>query len=89
MAADSQHVYWANFRSIGRANLDGTGVDQNFIPNIDNNQGQAVAVDGQHVYWTAAGAGGDGRIGRESGRQRSRQRLHRASGLYAAGPGCR
>ena len=50
----------------------------------------AVAVKGQPPYWTAAGAGGDGRMGRaRSGRQRSRQQLHRASGLFAAGPGCR
>ena len=33
VAVDAAHVYWANTlaRTIGRANLDGTGVDQSFI----------------------------------------------------------
>ena len=34
---------------VGRANLDGTGVDQSFIT-FDGNP-SAVAVDGAHVYW--------------------------------------
>ena len=54
IAADSAHVYWANenqpdFDTIGRANLDGTGVDQRFIEGAINPCG--VAVDGAHVYW--------------------------------------
>ena len=39
VAVDGAHVYWASdyseLRSIGRANLDGTGVDQNFIATGD------------------------------------------------------
>ena len=33
MAVDGQHIYWANYGggTIGRANLDGTGVNQSFI----------------------------------------------------------
>jgi len=33
IAVDSGHIYWGNLfnHSIGRANLDGTGVNQNFI----------------------------------------------------------
>ena len=53
MAVDAAHVYWANSRStgtIGRANLDGTGVDQSFITGVDLPGG--VAVDAAHVYWT-------------------------------------
>ena len=53
------HVYWAWGTSInpfdpapsgiGRANLDGTGVDQNFI--IFHGNPIAIAVDGAHIYW--------------------------------------
>ena len=61
VAVDSQHVYWANYTSeggkngttIGRANLDGTGVEQGFIAGASEPYG--VAVDGQHVYWTNRG----------------------------------
>jgi hypothetical protein len=43
-------VYWANeSRTIGRANLDGTGVDRSFIP---AGGFPGVAVDAAHVYWT-------------------------------------
>jgi hypothetical protein len=37
-------VYWANSRAdtIGRANLDGTGVDQSFIAGASGTQGVAV-----------------------------------------------
>ncbi len=42
---------WANARgnAIGRANLDGTNVNEHFIAGAD--QTQAVAVDSDHVYW--------------------------------------
>jgi hypothetical protein len=56
-------VYWANhqglngsqvvgFNSIGRANLNGTGADQNFIP-LGDDFPCGVAVDDAHVYWTS------------------------------------
>jgi hypothetical protein len=54
-AAQTAHgfVYWSNNDSdgsIGRANLDGGGVTQSFVPGpIDFACG--VAVDGSHVYW--------------------------------------
>ena len=44
---------WRGVR-IGRANLDGTGVDQNFILVRTNeffDYPCGVAVDGEHVYW--------------------------------------
>jgi sugar lactone lactonase YvrE len=40
--------------SIGRANLDGTGVDQSFVPTASAAYG--VAVDGAHVYWVNGGS---------------------------------
>ena len=42
-------IYWAGGSAIGRANLDGTGVDQSFIGGLGLID---VAVDGEHVYWT-------------------------------------
>ena len=57
----AQHVYWANSGTgtIGRANLDGTGVNQSFITGAGSPAG--VAVDGQHVYWANSGNGTIGR----------------------------
>ena len=68
MAVDGAHVYWVSKYSdsapgppdlaspgtgaIGRANLDGTGVDPNFISGISLPAG-GVAVDGSHLYWTS------------------------------------
>jgi streptogramin lyase len=44
------YVYWgaSDGDAIGRANLDGSGVDQSLIA-ASNPHG--VAVDGQHIYW--------------------------------------
>lgn len=46
-------VYWANGgidgTTIGRANNDGTGVDNNFITGAREPCG--VAVDAKHIYW--------------------------------------
>ena len=52
MAVDAAHVYWANetafsrtgaqISTIGRANLDGTGVNQNFITGATFATGVAV-----------------------------------------------
>jgi virginiamycin B lyase len=46
-------VYWGNYNNgtFGRANLDGTGVDQSFILAAPGATPYGVAVDGAHVYW--------------------------------------
>ncbi|MPZ16404.1 MAG: choice-of-anchor D domain-containing protein [Luteitalea sp.] len=45
------HIYWANAdaETIGRANLDGTEPDQDFI--IGASRPDGVAVDADHIYW--------------------------------------
>ena len=50
MAADSGHLYWADFNAgaIGRANLDASGVDQRFITGANAPPG--MAVSGAYVY---------------------------------------
>ena len=64
IAVDEDHIYWAEnsghgvllppLGSIGRANLDGTGVDQSFIP-FPADKAAGVAVDAT----TSTGATGD------------------------------
>jgi hypothetical protein len=62
------HVYWTNFAgdTVGRATLDGSGVDQSFIGAPDppiNPVG--VAIDDEFLYWVnQAGSAPQGRIGR-------------------------
>ena len=74
VAVNGAHIYWANRccltfggpvgeNSIGRANLNGTGADEDFIPlDAAAYQPCGVAVDGQHLYWASLGAPGS--IGR-------------------------
>jgi streptogramin lyase len=62
LAVDGAHVYWASFEApdaIGRANLDGTGVEPGFVTGARDPVG--VAVDGGHLYWTNAAIGTIGR----------------------------
>ena len=50
-ASANAYVYWGDGPfEIGRANLDGTGVNQNFIST--GYYAYGVAVDAGHVYWT-------------------------------------
>jgi hypothetical protein len=65
LAVDGGHLYWGNQdnsstavtfgtpATIGRANLDGTGVDPNFITGADTASG--IALDAAHIYWTNRG----------------------------------
>lgn len=53
------YIYWANsagtsHNEIGRARLNGTGVDRRFIVFPSATLPWGVAVNGQHVYWTAS-----------------------------------
>jgi hypothetical protein len=59
IAVDAGHIYWAdhNSKTIGRANIDGTQVEPNFITNAGEACG--VAVDSTRIYWTSL----DGLIG--------------------------
>jgi virginiamycin B lyase len=59
VAVDGLYIYWANQTgSIGRANLDGSGVDPSFMTGVVDPFG--VAVDGLYIYW----ANQTGSIGR-------------------------
>jgi len=55
------HIFWTNSVAIGRANLDGSGVNQNFI--AASVSPFAIAADGNYVYWVNEGATGSS-IGR-------------------------
>jgi hypothetical protein len=57
VTVDAAHLYWANATTgaIGRANLDGTGVNQDFITGLSTPGLAAspcgVVVDEAHIYW--------------------------------------
>jgi low-density lipoprotein receptor class B len=50
VVAGSGHLYWANDYSIGRANLNGTGVNQRFITGASFPD--AIAAGSRYLYWT-------------------------------------
>jgi streptogramin lyase len=60
VAVDAGHIYWARLTTgaIGRANLDGTDVNQSFITGTDS---FGVAVDADHIYWANSNTGTIGR----------------------------
>jgi virginiamycin B lyase len=51
VSVDAQHVYWTNSSGIGRANLDGTGVDQGFVAT----QAYGVDVNASNIFWAFFG----------------------------------
>ena len=59
MASTSTGRHEGATESIGRANLDGSSPNNNFITGASNPG--AVAVDGQHIYWTNPSANTIGR----------------------------
>jgi hypothetical protein len=69
VAVDGTHVYWTSFGNgaVGRANLDGTAVDQNFIA-VGNGLPSGVAVDSAHIYWTSENTNADDPAGSAIGR---------------------
>lgn len=50
VAVAGAHVYWSGRDAIGRARLDGSNADPNFIAAPDLHLG--LAVDGEHLYWS-------------------------------------
>lgn len=60
-------VYWADAKggTIGRANLDGTGVDDAFI--TVGGEPISVAVDSGHIYWANRTTGSVGRANIDGG----------------------
>src|SRR5262249_31928868 len=52
VAVDDSHVYWSegngSFTDVGRANLDGTGIQRNFITGV---YAYGIAVTPQYVFW--------------------------------------
>ncbi len=72
VAVDATHIYWADpvEEMIGRAEIDGDNPEPNFIsvpqievePGVDSEANpQYVAVDSEHIYWTNAVNGKDGK----------------------------
>jgi hypothetical protein len=61
--ASANFVYWANDNqtSIGRAKINGTGANNNFITGVNGVHG--VAIDSKFIYWTTLN-GGVSSIGR-------------------------
>ncbi len=72
IAVDDSHVYWTydfapgNQGGIGRANLDGTGVDPGFITTAG--EVDHVAISNSQVYWSSTFRGGIGPNFRAIGR---------------------
>jgi hypothetical protein len=67
-AASANYVYWPNIggTSIGRMALDGSQLNNNFLPTQNASTGDelnAVAVDSHYIYW-AHGNSSTGAIGR-------------------------
>jgi hypothetical protein len=61
IAIDSKFIYWSQGNnttgSIGRANLDGTGANPNFIPHSAGvNTPMGIAVTTSGVYWAQGGS---------------------------------
>ncbi len=57
IAVDANHIYWTNSDfafgyTIGRANIDGLGINQSFINGSGPLDSYGVAVDSTHIYWT-------------------------------------
>lgn len=61
VAAYGDYVYWTvpDANAIGRAGMNGTGVDQTFITGLQGPEG--VAVNSAGIFWTNAATGSIGR----------------------------
>ena len=58
LVISGKYIYWASRygNTIGRANLDGSGVHSNFITGAVGPWG--IAISGHYIYWTNYGANG-------------------------------
>lgn len=63
IAVDGAHIYWSAPNAIARADLDGSAVNQHFLP---ASEPDGITVDSAHIYWTNFGRriGLPGTIGR-------------------------
>jgi hypothetical protein len=71
VAASRRHIYWTTISApavgIGRAKLDGSGVDQGFTPVLPLDEGRfsaahsEITVAGGHLYWANIGYSSIGR----------------------------
>ncbi|MBK5116770.1 MAG: hypothetical protein JJE23_07600, partial [Thermoleophilia bacterium] len=51
---NDRHIFWAGGTGfIGRANLDGTGADPDFIATVPGGADSELALDEGHVYWSS------------------------------------
>jgi len=63
VAVDGSHVYWTTREgTVGRANLDGSAVDEDFIV-LPSGWACGVATDAGHLYWASNSSGKLGRAG--------------------------
>jgi hypothetical protein len=53
-------VFWTNGDTIGRANLDGSGLDASFVSS-DGGYLSGIALDASRVYWGGFNTGAIGR----------------------------
>lgn len=66
LAVDTSHMYWSTTTGIGRANLNGTGVEGSFLP-ISGPGGivaSSIVVDSSHIYFADAQNGNNNTIAR-------------------------
>lgn len=68
LAVDDEYIYWGDYpsESIARAELDGSNIEREFIPNVHPEFGASVtglAVTDTHIFWSLYGSD---RIGRAS-----------------------
>jgi virginiamycin B lyase len=57
IVVDKAYIYWEANGGVGRANLDGTDVNNSFIPTLAGVTG-CFAFDAQHIYWGTWGGVG-------------------------------
>lgn len=60
VTVSGSYIYWSHSgNAIGRANIDGTGADPDFISGLSGVRG--IAVNGSYIYWAGDTTNGIGR----------------------------